>query len=379
MRRDELGDWLRLRLTPGVGPATARRLLACFGLPGHIFAQPLATLSQVCTAPQAQALLQLPPEWNDCLERSWQWLQSPAADGCTRTVVTLGDANYPSALLNIEDPPPLLYVTGHMPEGRLSWPTNGLAIVGSRSPSAQGEQNARQFARSLREAGCCIVSGLALGVDGAAHAGALEATGTHAGPVTLAVVGTGLDRVYPKAHHALAQAIAQRGLIVSEFDLGTPALTANFPRRNRLIAGLSQATLVVEAALRSGSLITARHSVEQGKEVFAIPGSIHALQARGCHALIKQGAKLVESPQDVLDEWPMSARLDPLRAAPAAPVADEPGSLLEALGFDPIGLDALQARCGLDTATLQGELLALELEGRVVRRPGGLYQRLVQA
>lgn len=386
MRRDELGDWLRLRLSPGVGPATARRLLACFGLPAHIFEQSPDALRQLCTAEQVQALRQTPAGWDDALDRCWQWLQTKGDDGCARRVLTLGDADYPAALLNIEDPPPLLYVMGQLPEGRLAWPARGLAVVGSRSPSAQGEQNARSFARSLREAGCCIVSGLALGVDGAAHAGALEARSAHAEPVTLAVVGTGLDRVYPKAHHALAQAIAQRGLIVSEFDLGTPPLTAHFPRRNRLIAGLSQATLVVEAALRSGSLITARHSMEQGKEVFAIPGSIHALQSQGCHALIKQGAKLVESAQDVLDDWPVNAAWARAAATPPTTAVTPPhapddthGALLQALGLDPIGLDALQARCGLDTARLQGELLALELDGQVARRPGGLFQRVVRS
>ena len=215
-----------------------------------------------------------------------------------------------------------------------------------------------------------MVSGLALGVDGAAHAGALEA-----GAPTVAVVGTGLDTVYPKRHEALAARIAERGLIVSEYPLGTPPLAAHFPQRNRIIAGLSQGTLVVEAAVRSGSLITARFASEQGREVFAIPGSIHAPQSRGCHALIRQGAKLVESAQDILEDLRMIEVTD--RPA-ATPTPSEPDELLEAMGHDPVGLDALQARTGLDTASLQARLLELELDGQVSRMPGGLLQRITQ-
>jgi len=248
-------------------------------------------------------------------------------------------------------------------------------VVGSRNPTAQGAIHAQQFAQALAEAGLCVVSGLALGIDAAAHEGALQAAGAPA-CATIAVVGTGLDRVYPSQHRALARRIAQHGLLVSEFALGTPALAHNFPRRNRLIAGLSRATLVVEAALRSGSLITARLAVEQGKDVLAIPGSIHAPQSRGCHALIKQGARLVESVQDVLDE--LGPRPAPAAVAPAA--AAGPGDpLLDALGHDPQGLDALIARTGLDAPALQARLLELELEGRVARLPGGLFQRLVRA
>jgi DNA processing protein len=236
----------------------------------------------------------------------------------------------------------------------------------------------------MAQAGLTIVSGLALGVDGAAHAGALEAAekADNTG-LTVAVVGTGLDRVYPSAHRELAHRIARHGLLISEYPLGTPPLNANFPKRNRLIAGLSNGTLVVEAALKSGSLITARLTTEQGKEVFAIPGSIHAAQSHGCHLLIKQGAKLVESAQDILEElqWPLTARTSASNAG--ADTSDEDALqaggpadvLLKALGFDPVGLDALQARCGLDTADLQAQLMGLELEGKVARLPGGLFQR----
>ena len=246
-----------------------------------------------------------------------------------------------------------------------------LAIVGSRNPTPQGEANARQFARAFANAGLCVVSGLALGIDGAAHDGAMQGGGD-----TIAVVGTGLDRVYPKKHLALAHRIAQQGMIISEFPLGTPPLMANFPKRNRIISGLSRGTLVVEAALQSGSLITARLAAEQGKEVFAIPGSIHSPQSRGCHALIKQGAKLVELAQDVLEELnlPLTAQgADDSDTAAEQPCNDP---LLEALGFDAVGLDALQARTGLDTARLQAQLLEFELNGQVARLTGGLFQRL---
>jgi DNA processing protein len=259
-----------------------------------------------------------------------------------------------------------------------------LAVVGSRNPTPQGAANARLFAKAMAQAGLSIVSGLALGVDGAAHAGALDAAESADGAgLTVAVVGTGLDRVYPKAHRDLAHRIARHGMLISEYPLGTPPLNANFPKRNRLIAGLSNGTLVVEAALKSGSLITARLTIEQGKEVFAIPGSIHAAQSRGCHALIKQGAKLVESAQDILDElqWPLTtqASASGTTSEPDNP-DDLPGhapddALLKALGFDPVGLDALQARCGLDTADLQAQLMGLELDGKVARLPGGLFQR----
>jgi DNA processing protein len=262
--------------------------------------------------------------------------------------------------------------------------TKNLAVVGSRNPTPQGAANARLFAKAMAQAGLTIVSGLALGVDGAAHAGALEAAekSDRAG-LTVAVVGTGLDRVYPSAHLDLAHRIARNGLLISEYPLGTPTLNANFPKRNRLIAGLSNGTLVVEAALKSGSLITARLTTDQGKEVFAIPGSIHAAQSHGCHLLIKQGAKLVESAQDILEElkWPLTAHASmSVTASETDEDHDLTGTapdeaLLTALGFDPVGPNALQARCGLDTAHLQAQLMGLELDGKVARLPGGMFQR----
>ena len=220
----------------------------------------------------------------------------------------------------------------------------------------------------------CVVSGLALGVDGAAHTGALES-----GAPTIAVVGTGLDRVYPRRHLSLAHRIAAHGAIVGEYPLGTPPLQANFPQRNRLIAGLSQGTLVVEATLQSGSLITARMAAEQGREVFAIPGSIHAPQSRGCHALIRQGAKLVESAQDILEDLRLVEPRAPDTSVAEAFEGEDSDALLTAMGFEPVSLDALQARTGLETAHLQARLLELELDGAVGRLPGGLFQRLGQA
>ncbi|MBK5206591.1 MAG: DNA-protecting protein DprA [Polaromonas sp.] len=368
MDSQELQAWLRLTLSPGVGNAASRKLLAAFGSAQAIFDQSPATLRQLGSEKLASALLTEPPALAAQLQSTLDWLQA----GDDRRVVALGDAAYPPELLDIEDPPLMLYMLGtlaHQAQAATKPKAIKLAIVGSRNPTPQGEANARQFAKAFGSAGLCVVSGLALGIDGAAHDGAMLGGGD-----TIAVVGTGLDRVYPKKHLALAHRIAQQGMLLSEFPLGTPPLMANFPKRNRIISGLSRGTLVIEAALQSGSLITARLALEQGKEVFAIPGSIHSPQSRGCHALIKQGAKLVEVAQDVLEELnlPMTA-LSADDSDTAAPSSDP---LLEALGFDAVSLDALQARTGLDTARLQAQLLDLELNGQVARLPGGLFQRL---
>ena len=385
MDHDELGAWLRLTLTPGIGNGAARRLLARFGLPQAIFQQTEAALQLCVPAAQAKALREIPQGWETLWQTTAQWLASAAPQGPARAIVSLGDLRYPQALLDTEDPPLLLYLMGpasllqHQP-----FPSDRcLAVVGSRNPTAQGAENARLFARALCGAGLTIVSGLALGVDAAAHEGALEAA-TSAGTMaaTIAVVGTGLDRVYPRKNLDLAHRIAAHGLIVSEYPLGTPPLPGNFPKRNRIISGLSQGTLVVEAALASGSLITARMAAEQGREVFAIPGSIHAPQSRGCHALIRQGAKLVESAQDVLEELKIPATTVPGLPhegvnAPGAAASDETEDpVLAALGYDPMGLDALIARTGMDASTLQVALLELELDGRIARLPGGLFQRV---
>ena len=377
MQRREIEAWLRLALTPDLGNITARRLLAAFGLPDAVFAQPLEALGQVVSIAQAQALQKEPATLAPQVETTWRWLQE-AGTSAPRRLLTLADPAYPEGLLNTEDPPLLLFVVGELP---LSWPSC-IAVVGSRNPTAQGLQNAREFSRSFAQAGLTVVSGLALGVDGAAHEGALD--GAAAGQLaTIAVVGTGLDQVYPRRHLELAGHIAERGLLVSEYLLGTPPLAQNFPKRNRIISALSQGTVVVEAALKSGSLITARMAAEQGREVFAIPGSIHSPQARGCHALLKQGAKLVESAQDVLEELPRGGRpgLPPQSDVEEAGEGEEPDGpadqgLLAALGFDPVSIDALVARTGIAPSDLQAELLELELAGDVARLPGGLFQRV---
>jgi DNA processing protein len=368
MQRDELAAWLRLSLVPNLGNVTARKLLAAFGLPQNVFAQEDEALGTLLSEKLLKALRAEPAGFEAQLARTLAWLEEGAEQ---RDVLTLGDPDYPAGLLNIEDPPLLLYRQGP----RVEAPRKALAIVGSRNATAQGLENAERFARSFAEAGVTVVSGMALGIDGAAHAGALE--GAPPGQLaTIAVVGTGLDRVYPRQHLALAHRIAERGWILSEYPLGTPPIGDNFPRRNRVIAALSQGTLVVEAALQSGSLITARMASEQGKDVFAIPGSIHSTQARGCHALLRQGAKLVESAQDVLEELRLAPRTERVEP-PEAPEGESP--LLDAMGYDPVGLDALIARTGIPAAQLQASLLELELAGDVARLPGGLFQRRASA
>ena len=386
MEHAELAAWLRLLLTDGIGSATTRRLLAAFGLPQAVFLQPHAALRQVVSSRQADALLCEPDGLSAQLEETQRWLHS-APDGTQRCIVTLGDALYPPSLLNIEDPPPLLYVEGRIDVlENCGWPPRAIAIVGSRSPTPQGALNARRFARELGTAGVCITSGMALGIDGAAHEGALEARGGAAhGIVTIAVLGTGINICYPRRHAALAQRIAASGLLVSEYLLGTPPAPPNFPRRNRIIAGLSHGTLVVEAALRSGSLITARLAAEQGKSVFAVPGSIHSQLSRGAHSLIRQGACLSENVQDVLQEmqWEGSAPMPATTPAAPSPATSEAGNddddLLRALGADPVSLDALQARTGWLTEQLQVRLLELELAGQLARLPGGMFQRTASA
>ncbi len=360
---DELAAWLRLLLTPGIGRAGARQLLAAFGTPQAVF-EASSAARQDCLG-QMIVTDDEPPALPSAMAALQAWLEAAGE----RDWVALGDARYPKLLLQTADPPLLLYTQGDTE--LLNSPC--VAIVGSRNPTPQGAENARAFAEHLGRAGLTIVSGLALGIDGAAHSGALAG-----GARTIAVVGTGLDRVYPRAHRELAHRIAERGLIVSEFNLGTEPLAANFPQRNRVIAGLSLGTLVVEAALESGSLITARQAVESGRDVFAIPGSIHSPQSRGCHALIKQGAKLVDDARDVLEElhWTPQGPA----AAPAAPAtAAPPDALLSAMGYEPVEMDQLQARTGWPTAQLSARLLELELAGRVSRLPGGRYQRVGKA
>jgi DNA processing protein len=354
----ELAAWLRL--TESLGPAAARRLLAMAGSPEAVFELPTFALDQALSGKQRQAFNQPPEHLPELIARAEAWLAQPGQE-----LLALGDADYPAQLLATADPPLLLWLQGR----RELLASPAIAVVGSRNPTAQGRDNARAFSRALANAGYTIVSGLALGVDAAAHEGALDAGGG-----TIAVVGTGLDQVYPRRNEALAARLLDGGgLMVSEYSLGTPVLPGNFPRHNRIIAGLAQGCLVVEAAVQSGSLITARQAVEAGREVFAIPGSIHSPQSRGCHALLRQGAKLVESAEDVLEELrPLGAP-----AAQAEPV-DAPHqqqALLDAMGFDPVSLDALMARCGWPAAELSAALLELELDGQLARLPGQLFQR----
>jgi DNA processing protein len=365
-----------------VSPARQRKLLAAFGLPENVFAQSRANLASVAGDEAADALLA--GSGPAAVEAALAWAEEPG-----NGILTLADAAYPQGLLEIADPPPVLYVKGD--PALLSRPA--LAMVGSRAASAQGEADAEAFARSLGAAGLVIVSGLALGIDAAAHRGALAAEGGR----TVAVVGTGMDRIYPARNAGLAREIAVRGAIVSEFPLGAPPVAHHFPRRNRLIAGISMGVLVIEATLNSGSLITARLAAEAGREVFAIPGSIHSPQARGCHRLIRQGAKLVETAEDVFEELrgrlggalpppagAESARQSAARAlragtppAPPAPaLAPEVLRVLEALGEKARDIDALALATGLGVEALYAHLLTLELEGLAVRQPGAGFLRL---
>lgn len=300
------------------------------------------------------------------------------AGGPARRILALGDADYPRLLLETADPPLLLYLQGDL----RALVAPAVAVVGSRRATPQGLANARQFAHALADAGLVVVSGLALGIDAAAHLGALEAGGD--GPVTVAVMGTGPDQVYPRRHQALAARIESRGLLMTELAPGAPPLAAHFPQRNRLIAGLARGTLVIEAALQSGSLITARLASEAGREVYALPGSIHAEQSRGCHALLRQGAMLVESAQEIADDLsPMLAGTPRLRsaapaAAPTAEAIEPVDELLRALGAEVLDFEALTERTGLPASVLNARLLEHELDGRIARLPGGRYQRIHQ-
>ncbi|WDZ96050.1 DNA-processing protein DprA [Herbaspirillum sp. WKF16] len=368
-----LAAWLRLALTEGVGAGNGRRLLAAFGLPGAVFQAPRQVL-EALAGPRLAAALRQPSSaaLRASVEAALDWARQPG-----HAIATLADTHYPQALLTIPDPPLLLYVDGNP----ALLQAEALAVVGSRNATAQGLAHAERFSEELSRAGLAIVSGLALGIDAAAHTGGLRGPGS-----TVAVIGTGIDIAYPSRNRALAQRIVEDGCIVSEYPLGMPPLAANFPRRNRLISGLARAVLVIEAAAQSGSLITARMAAEQGRDVFAIPGSIHSPLAKGCHQLIRQGAKLVETTQDVLEEMPRFARRAALPAQVFPGAADESemradddaatSIVIQAMGHDPLGADLLASRCGLDAARLAELLLGLELEGRIEVLPGARYRRL---
>jgi DNA processing protein len=359
---DHLAGWLRLEQASGVGCRTANQLLAAFGSPQGIFGAGDNELATHLPLPRVRAL-RAPPsaDFNKLLEATLAWLAKPG-----HGIITQHDPRYPELLTHIPDPPLMLYVVGDA--SLLARPC--LAIVGARNASTQGKANAEAFAQALSSAGLTIVSGLATGIDASAHEGALRSLGS-----TIAVVGTGLDRVYPARNRELALAIAEDGCMVSEYPLGIGPLANNFPRRNRIISGLSAGVLVVEAAAESGSLITARLAIDQGREVFALPGSIHSALAKGCHQLIREGAHLVETVAEVLE----AMHISPLTMVnPLPQVASACDGLLDCIGFGPIDFDALANATGEGAASLNSQLLLLELNGLVERLPGNVIQRVVR-
>ncbi len=355
--------WISLSFITGLGNAGICQLLAKFGSAEAIFSAKSHQLREVVDESVTQKILSGVNA--ELIQPTLDWLQKDNAH-----IVTLADDSYPKSLLEISNPPVLLYAIGD-----LHWLNHpSIAIVGSRNSTPQGEKNAEDFAASLCNYGLCVVSGMALGIDAAAHRGAIKANGA-----TIAVVGTGLDIVYPARHRDLAHKIAERGLILSEFPLGTPSKAQNFPRRNRIISGLSLGCLVVEANIDSGSLITARMAAEQGREVFAIPGSIHSPVAKGCHQLIKHGAKLVENTEDIVEELQnLLPSISPLGLmAETGGNSSEPNTVLACMGFDAIDFEAILIASGLTTEKLSAMLMIMELEGKVTTLSGGKYQRLM--
>ena len=365
---DDITDWLILYHAPGVGAITFLRLIGQFGDAREILRAPNAQLHASGLSPEAVAYLRQPDRKQ--IDGDLAWLDQPG-----NRLITCRNTAYPPLLLQIPDSPPLLYVHGNVEI--LS--SLQLSMVGSRNPTVSGRRTASEFAGCLALAGLTITSGLALGIDTASHTGALEV-----GKATVAVMGTGLDRVYPASNRDLAHRIAEHGALVSEFPVGTPPRPENFPRRNRIISGLSLGTLVVEAATRSGSLISARCAAEQGREVFAIPGSIHNPLSRGCHVLIRQGAKLVETAQDVLNELGALAAATTIAARPSDAVnmepppelADDYMQLLDSMGYSHTSVDMLVETSGLTPAVVSSMLLQLEMKGFIASCPGGLYNRL---
>ena len=353
--------WASLQLLPGVSPRILAGLLKALGGPEEVRSASRANLAKLVPTELASVIESGPDP--ALLERTLSWIAEPG-----HALIAWDDADYPRALLTMSDPPPAFYYRGR--RELLNRPS--IAIVGSRNATPQGMDNAEAFAATLSGAGFTIVSGLALGIDTAAHRGGLSAGGS-----SIAVIGTGPDRSYPSANSGLGRRLAADGGLLSEFPLGTPPLPANFPRRNRLLSGLSRGVLVVEATLASGSLITARFAAEQGREVFAIPGSIHSPFSKGSHRLIKEGAKLVETARDVIEELGGAAPTEGAQMAVAAPeMQADAGRVLKALGHDPAGVDALTARTGLAAGAVSVALVELELSGRVTALPGGAFQRV---
>ncbi|HET6265448.1 MAG TPA: DNA-processing protein DprA [Usitatibacter sp.] len=357
--RDDLEAWLRLTLVPGVSPKAQQNLLRALGPPEQALASRPRDIARAVGDEEAKRLAAGPDA--KLIEKTLRWLSTPG-----HHLLALGDAAYPQVLLEIPDPPTVIYAVGRVEF--LGCPS--LAVVGSRNATPQGARDAEAFARDLSAAGLTIVSGLALGIDGAAHRGGLSERGS-----TVAVLGTGADRVYPAGHRGLAHEIADRGCLASEFPLGTPPTSGNFPQRNRLISGLARGVLVIEAAERSGSLITARCAGEQGREVFALPGSIHSPLARGCHKLIREGAKLVECAQDVLTELGIAS--DSPKSAKAKE-RDSSSSVLRAMGHGPVSVDEIAHATGQSAAAISAELARLEIAGRVEPLAGGRFQRVTR-
>ncbi len=363
---DSLRHWLALAQTPGLGAQRLERLLETFGEPEEIFNQPTVHLRNLgLEARTIEAIAH--PQW-DRVEQSLCWSQHPECH-----ILTLADPSYPPQLRHIASPPPVLFVHGRIET--LTKPQ--LSIVGSRNPTNNGRRLAVEFSRELAMLGLTITSGLALGIDGAAHQGALTAGG-----LTIAVGGTGPDRVYPAAHKKLASEIVSHGAIVSEFPPGTPVRPQHFPRRNRIVAGLALGTLVIEATRKSGSLITARYALEQDREIMAIPGDIHNPQAKGCNALIRQGARLVETVEDVLETLNLlspavTSEPETRSASPFSnELTEEYRDLLFKIDYAPTPIDRLVDQTGLPAEDIASMLLILELEGHVTTVAGGCYQRI---
>lgn len=355
--KDDPSAWLRLTLVPGITPAIQQSLLREIGTPEEVLASAPARVAAIAGDVVAQRLASGPDP--HLLDATLLWLKDEG-----HHLLALGEAAFPRALLDIPDPPSVIYAIGRTE--LLNVPS--IAIVGSRNATPQGCRDAAAFARTLSDAGLCVVSGLAHGIDACAHAGGLAGCSS-----TVAVMGTGADRVYPRRNRGLAHEIAARGCLVTEFPLGIGPVAGNFPRRNRLISGLSRGVLVVEAADRSGSFITARLAAEQGRDVFALPGSIHSPLAKGCHILIKQGAQLVDDAHDVLVELGMAsaAKGTAKRAAP-----EMAGSMLDAMGFAPLTVDQIAQLSGEGAPAVSAQLSRLEVEGRIEALAGGRYQRL---
>ena len=359
---DELRCTLALHRIPGVGPILYKEFMAHFGSAQETLAAAPTLDTEGRITAKILAHLQA-PDWA-AVDADITWAESTG-----NLIIHIRDPRYPYRLAQIGDPPPILFIRGDV--SVLDRPQ--IAIVGTRNPSPTGRDTARFFARELATAGLVVTSGLAYGIDAIGHEGALEAENGR----TVAVVATGLDRVYPSENLALAHRIAERGALVTEYPPGTPTMGANFLRRNRIISGLSLGTLVVEASTRSGSLVTARAASEQGREVFSIPGSIYNPLSRGCHVLIREGAKLVENANDILNEIALAKAATSVRppATPTPPLDGDYKKVMDCFGYDPLSIDALIEQSGLTPAVVSSMLLVLELRGLLAAQPGGLYTR----